>query len=632
MVLKRSFLVYSLILFILILGACSADGEGSQLFSPKKSQVIESAPIPTPAPPQVLSICLGEEPSSLFLYGDLSTSANIIRQTIYDNPVDQVNFQQSSVLLEQIPSLENELVSIAEVEVFPGDRMVDARGNITVLASGVTYRPFGCTSSGCWQVYENQESILLDQVEIVFLTETGLLWADGAPLTPADSIFSYQIALQIYGYTGPAKTRFTSTYELTDEDVINWKGLPGFKGIYDYSDFFFSPLPEHRWSNFSREEFLTSAQTTQKPLAWGAYRVIEWVRGDHITLDKNENYHAYSSELPAYDSLVFRFVDGGEEALAAFSSGECQIILNEPGLAEYQADLISGQRSGRLKYYIVGGLAWEQLSFGLNTLNPGTSLLNDKDLRQAAAQCIDRERISASRLDAGQVVDDFFLPGDPRIVPVESLISFQPIQAGLDLRDLGWIDHDGDPATPRLAEEVEGVQDGTTLQLTLLASGTGEIPLTVELIRAGLRGCGIGVDIQLLPPAELLKPGPEGLIFGRKFDLALFSWAPGHYQRCRLFTTDEIPGLYPEYSKGWGGVNATGYSNNDFDLACGLANTNLPDSTETLLALEQLSSVYRTDLPALPLFFRNGIIVAAPDLEGLENGFYSQFWNIESIR
>jgi len=632
MVLKRSFLVFSLILFILILGACSAASEGSQLFSPKKSQVTESAPLPTPAPPRVLSICLGEEPSSLFLYGDLSTSANIIRQAIYDNPADQVNFQQSSVILEQIPSLENELVSIAEVEVYPGDRMVDARGNIIILASGVTYRASGCTNSECWQVYENQESITLDQVEIVYLIETGLAWADGAPLTPADSIFSFQVARQIFGFSGPAKTRFTSTYELTDEDEISWKGLPGFKGIYDYPDFFFPPLPEHLWSNFSREEFLTSTQTTQKPLAWGAYQVIDWVRGDHITLEKNENYHAYSNEVPAFDSLVFRFVDGGEEALAAFSSGECQIILNEPGLLDYQADLITDQNNGRLKLYIVGGSAWEQLSFGIGTRNPGTSLLNDKDLRQAAAQCIDRERISTSRLDAGQVVDDFFLPGDPRIDPLESIISFQPTQAGLNLRDLGWIDHDGDPATPRLAEGVVGVQDGTALQLTLLASGTGETPLTVDLIRTGLSGCGIGVDIQLLPPAELLTPGPDGPIFGRKFDLAFFSWAPGHYQRCRLFTTDEIPGLYPEYSKGWGGVNATGYSNNDFDLACGLANTNLPDSTETRQAFDQIRAIFQADLPALSLFFRNNIIVATPDLEGLENGIYTQFWNIESIR
>ena len=632
MVLKRSHLILALVLIIVILSSCSGDYDSPRLFSPIKSPEVEPALVPTPTPPKVLSVCLGEEPSSLFIYGDLSTSADIIRQAIYDDPVDEVNFLQSSQILEQIPSLENELVSITEVEIYPGDRLVDAKGNITVLASGVLYRPSGCTNDECWQVYDGEDSILLDQVTILFLLESDLHWADGVPLTPADSIFSYQVAQQIYGSSGPSKSRFTYTYELSEDNEIIWKGLPGFKGVYAYPDFFFPPLPEHLWSNLSREEFLTSAQTTQRPLSWGPYQVIEWIRGDHITLKKNEQYHGNSNEIPAFDSLVFRFIDGGEEALAAFSSGECQIILNEPGIVDFQTDLIAEEYSGRLKLYSVGGFAWEQLSFGINSLDSETSLLKNKNLRLVISQCINRESISTSRLDAGEIVNDFFLPGDPRIETAENILSFQPTEAGLSLRELGWIDHDGDPATARLADGVDGIKDGTSLKLTLLVSGTTDVPMTVEQISSGLENCGIGIDIELLPPIELLAPGPDGLIFGRKFDLALFSWAPGHYQRCRLFTTDEIPGMYPEYIKGWGGVNATGYSNSEFDIACNLVNTNLPDSAETLQALEQIRMIYQADLPALPLFFRNGIIVAKPDLKGIENGIYSQFWNLERIR
>ncbi len=632
MVLKRILLFCGLMIAVSMLGACTTGPDESILFSWQKSPTVDPTALPLPAIPRVLSICLGEEPRSLFIYGDLSSSANIIRQAIYDAPVDLVNFQQSSVLLEQIPSLENGLVTISEVEVFPGDQMVDASGNRTVLAPGVIYRPSRCTSTDCWQEYVDQESILLDVVEIIFDIKFGLEWADGEPLTPQDSVFSYHVARQIYTSTGPAQNRFTAAYELTEENRILWKGLPGFKGIYSYADYFFPPLPEHIWLNLTREEFLTSFQTTQKPLAWGAYQVLEWVHGDHITLEKNENYHASSDQSPAFDSLVFRFVDGGEEALAAYSSGECQVILNEPGLADFQTDLMTDQSSGKLKVYFVGGSAWEQLSFGINSLNPGPSLLNDKKLRHAAAQCIDRESISASRLDAGSVSDDFFLPGDPRFSSTESLLEFDPIQAGLDLRDLGWIDHDGDPATPRLAEGVDQVQDGTALSFTLLASGTDDLPVAVELISSGLNRCGIGVEVQLLPPAELLAPGPDGPIFGRKFDLALFSWTTGNYQPCRLFTSIEIPGLYPEFPKGWGGVNATGYSNQEFDQACGEAHTNLPDAAESILALEQIRLIYRADLPALPLFFRNNIIVADPVLEGFENGFYSLFWNIDNIR
>jgi len=46
----------------------------------------------TPAPPRVLSVCLGQEPASLFLYGDTTSSAQSVRQAIYDGPFDFYNF------------------------------------------------------------------------------------------------------------------------------------------------------------------------------------------------------------------------------------------------------------------------------------------------------------------------------------------------------------------------------------------------------------------------------------------------------------------------------------------------------------------------------------------------------------
>jgi len=632
MVLKKRKIIVLLSLIILLLGACSELTEGSTLFNSPESPQFEVTSISTPAPQRILSICLGEEPESLFLYGDVSTSAKIIRQAIYDSPVDEVDFHQSSVLLDPIPSLENGSVIINEIEVLPGEWIVDADGDRTILASGVTYRPASCSGSDCWEVYDNQESILLDQVEITFKIMSGLSWSDGSPLTPEDSIFSYQVARQIYGSTGPVSTRYTADYDLADAGDILWKGIPGYQGISFYTDMFFQPLPEHLWSNLTREELLTSAQTTQSPIGWGPYRIVQWIRGDHITLVNNDHYHLVDQGLPNFDSLVFRFVDSGEEALAAFFSGECQLIANEPGLVNYQADLLFEQQEGLLEIYTVGGNAWEQLSFGINSLKSGSRIFSSVDLRQVVAKCVDRDKIKSSRLDAGQVVDDFYFPGDPRLENSASLLPYQPVEAGLQLRELGWIDHDGDPITPREAEGIEGVNDGTLLQVVLLAVGEDDISPTLNLIREGLTGCGMGVEIKLQPAGSLLEFGPDGPIFGRNFDLAFFSWAAGHYQLCRLFTTDEIPGMYPQYPKGWGGVNATGYSNPDFDSLCRDAHTTLPDSGLNLRTHEQMSMLFEQELPVLPLFFRNEIIIAEPELEGLENSFFPLFWNIEALR
>ncbi len=336
--------------------------------------------------------------------------------------------------------------------------------------------------------------------------------------------------------------------------------------------------------------------------------------------------------MPGFDALVFRFVENAEEALAAFKSGECQIIANQPGLSEYTIELVQGATDGELRIYQSENTAWEQLSFGVNSRNNKQTLLSDAGLRRAIAGCIDREKISSFRLDAGGIVDDFYTPGQFGMDELEITYPYQPVESGLLLKELGWIDTDGDPDTPRIADGVVGIVDGTNLKFTILAAEADPLPGAVTVIRDGLGSCGIGIEVELLPPDELLAPGPDGPIFGRQFDLAYFAWAAGNYQPCRLFMTDEIPGLYPSYPKGWGGVNAAGFSNESFDKACLDVLTTLSNSDDYLNSLDDLREIFRDELPVLPLFFRREIIIAEPDISGIGNDQFPLFWNIETLQ
>lgn len=631
MVLERKLFLSIGLVLVLLISACQAESSRG-INIPEKDQGPQSTPLPSPVPQKVLSICLGEEPSSLFLYGDQSASARIIRQAIYDWTVADPVLGTISALLEDIPSLENSLVTISPVEVFPGERIVDHIGNLTTLANGTQYRPSGCDKPSCVETFENQNSITMDQTRVEFDIQSGLVWSDGMPINAADSVYSYQVAALIYGTGGPKKLRYSSSYQIGEDEKIYWTGLPGYLGIFSYPDLFFEPLPEHLWKNLTRDELLTSSQSAERPLAWGAYQVVEWVHGDHVTLAPNDQYYMVSDGVPGFDALVFRFVDSAEEALAAFQAGECQLVANQPGLSEFQAELMKGEADGVLQIYQSENKAWEQLSFGINSRDASRNLLADFKLRQAMVGCIDREKISSLRLDADQIVDDFFSPGQSRIDDLDITYIYQPVESGLLLKELGWIDADGDPETPRIANGVVGVTDGTILEFTLLAAELDQIPDAVTLIQDGLGSCGIGVEVELLPAAELLAPGPDGPIFGRKFDLAYFAWAAGNYQPCRLFISDEIPGLYPSFPKGWGGVNAAGYSNENYDSACVEVLTTLPDSENYLGSLEEIRTIFREDLPALPLFFRREIIIAAPDLLGLENDTFPLFWNIEVVQ
>jgi len=620
-------------LSVLVVLISSCQAERAQVITiPEKDQGPQSTLLPTPVPQKVLSICLGEEPSSLFLYGDQSTSARIIRQAIYDWTVVDPIIGANSALLEVIPSMENGLVTISQVEVFPGENIFDSKGNYAILANGTHFRPTGCFGPSCEEIFEDQTSITMDQSRVEFNIRTGINWSDGTPISAADSVYSYQIASLIYGSGGPKKLRYAYDYQVGENDRIYWTGLPGYMGIYSYPDLFFDPLPEHLLKNLTLDELLTSSQSTERPLAWGSYQIAEWIHGDHISLVANDQNYLASDEIPGFDALVFRFVESAEEALAAFQSGECQLVANQSGLSEFQTDLVQGAADGGLQIYLSENKAWEQLSFGIDSRDDNRIFLADPELRLALAGCIDREKISSTRLDADQIVDDFFPPDQSLLNDLELTYTYQPVKSGLAMKELGWIDTDGDPATPRIAAGVTGVADGTKLELTLLAAEVDPLPGAVMLIKDGLGTCGIGVEVELLPAAELLAPGPDGPIFGRKFDLAYFAWAAGNYQPCRLFISDEIPGLYPSYPKGWGGVNAAGYNNKNYDSACMEVLTTLPDSENYLGSLDKIRSTFREDLPALPLFFQREIIVAGPDLIGLENDPFPLFWNIEVIQ
>jgi peptide/nickel transport system substrate-binding protein len=152
------------------------------------------------------------------------------------------------------------------------------------------------------------------------------------------------------------------------------------------------------------------------------------------------------------------------------------------------------------------------------------------------------------------------------------------------------------------------------------------------MIKEQLHACGVEVAINYLPPAEMLAAGPEGPVFGRQFDLALFSWTTGSYHLGQIFQTYEIPGEYPTYPKGWGGANATGYSNPEFDLVCSTALVNLPDSEAAQEAVAEMQTIFAEDLPVLPLFFRQEMILSHPSLAGIQSGSFLPLWNIERIK
>lgn len=579
-------------------------------------------PTPTPEPPRVLTVCMGSEPTSLFVYADTSAAARSVRQALYDGPVDVQDYAYSPVILAEIPGLGNGGVRIETVSVSSGTPIQDVEGDTVALQTGVSYLPSGCGDSTCALTYDGSTPAQVDQQVVTMHLKPGLTWSDGAALTADDSLFSYEVARSLYPRVRSDLLARTSSYQVIDETTIEWRGVPGHRDAYA-SQYFFFPLPRHAWGAMSVEELLTLDLVNRQPLGWGPYQVEEWTTGDHITLVANPNYFRAGEELPRFDRLVFRFVPDPKAALAALQAGECDYVDESAGLARLLPQVSELEAAKTIKTAVAVGTAWESLTLNVQPKStdpyiPPVSIFGEKTTRQAIAACIDRQAIAEAVWNGkAQVAGSYVAVANPLFNAEARKISYDPTAAAEQLQAAGWVDADGDPNTPRIAAGMTGVPAGTPLSFTLLTGQDSEKTTVAEMLRQDLSECGVGVQVQALPWNELMAAGPGGPIFGRSFQAAQFGWTSGLEPACALYTTDQIPGPYPESTVGWGGANAGGWSNAEFDQACRRAQFSLAEEQAFGEAHKQAQAIFAEELPVIPLYERISLIAMRPDMCGV---------------
>ena len=139
--------------------------------------------------------------------------------------------------------------------------------------------------------------------------------------------------------------------------------------------------------------------------------------------------------------------------------------------------------------------------------------------------------------------------------------------------------------------------------------------------------------MQISDGDSLFAAGPEGPVFGRQFDVAQFAWSSSLFPPCYLYESGEIPGPTSEFSRSWGGANASGYRSPEFDQACQAARLSLPDDPGYAQAIQRVQELFAEDLPALPLYQHLRLVAFRPGLcqVALDPTAESALWNIELV-
>jgi peptide/nickel transport system substrate-binding protein len=229
------------------------------------------------------------------------------------------------------------------------------------------------------------------------------------------------------------------------------------------------------------------------------------------------------------------------------------------------------------------------------------------------AYCIDRQRIVDTVLFGLSQVPAGYLPADhPLHNGNVEIYSFDPTTGSEILNQIGWLDADNNPATPRRAAGVTNVPGGTELVLQYITSTATQRRQVAEIITQSLAECGIKLNAQYLSASDLYAPGPNGALFGRQFDLTEYAIGVNSLEpQCGWFTTSQIPAQ----SNTWIGTNISGYSNPQFDRACVSAQQALP-TDPAYTAHQEAQAIFASELPSIPLYQRLKVAATRPDFCG----------------
>jgi len=599
---------------------------------------------PTPVPPKEFTICQAEEPDTLFIYGGPSRAARNVLEAIYDGPVDARTYLFQPVILEKLPSLADGDAVLRSTRVAEGDTVVDANGLVVELHRGVTVY-----DAGGEEIAFDGQVLTMTQMVVTFTLRADVLWADGQPLTADDSRYSFELAQEFDGL--PLRLRLllqnTYSYEAADERTIVWTSIPGYRDAFRFQGFylqnfyfqnFYHPLPRHVWGTTGAERLASAEVARRKPLGWGPFAVEEWVKGDRITLVRNPHYFRAAEGLPYLDRVTFRFVPGLQQALDLALAGECDLIAQDVIEREVVrgrslAPLLEAADAHKIQLVRAHSSEWEHLDFGIQSAEwvRRPDFFGDVRARRAVAMCIHRERIAGEAIPYSRAtVADSYVATEHPLYAGERLYryDYNPSDALALLEEMGWRDEDGDGL--REAHGVEGIANGTPFTVTLLTNSDHLAHERVAHILAeNLAACGIGLSVKYYPGDQLFADGPDGPVFGRQFDLVLFSWLNDLDAPCWLYLSSEIP----TSENWWATSNNPGYANPEYDAACQSALNAWPGTAAYVRFHIEAQRIFSRDLPVLPLYFVPKLVATRPDVSGviLDPSEYLDLWNIEEF-
>ncbi|MFN2459811.1 MAG: ABC transporter substrate-binding protein [Candidatus Velthaea sp.] len=416
----------------------------------------------------------------------------------------------------------------------------------------------------------------------------GVKWSDGAAFDADDVVFSTHAVLNpANNEIGRDGWDLITQIDEPDKYTVVFHLKKAYAAYFP--TFFGSPganpciLPKHLLGALPN---INNAPYNSKPVGIGPFRVTEWVRSDHVTLEANP---LYWRGAPKLQKVVYRIIPDRNTLLTQLQTGEIDMwVYVGPGYYGRTRAVPTVTVFRKPDYY------YAHIDFNMTH-----AALRDPAVRQALRYATDRKTI-VEKVNHGTGLAQEGM--ETPVSPMFHALPFVPFDIGKAnslLDAAGWV---------RGADGIRA-KNGQKLNLEFaLQSGNPDYDQLVELIRSTWQQIGVALQVRRYQAGLFFGPYQSGgIIYSGKFDAVFFSWGLDPVgDLSNLFECNQMPPA---------GQNDPRYCNHATDELLEAVKKTYEERARAELVAKVIDALDR-DVPTVVLYVRDEIHAYNTDLHG----------------
>ncbi|HSP16861.1 MAG TPA: ABC transporter substrate-binding protein [Thermoanaerobaculia bacterium] len=403
-----------------------------------------------------------------------------------------------------------------------------------------------------------------DDKTIVFHLNPNAKFQDGRPVTSKDFKYTFD-SMMAESFNSPKRSGYTAvaSFDAPDDHTFVIKLKEPNAGIFD--NFPFMLVPQGADPNVFGKQ----------PVLAGAYKVTEFRADERVTLQAFDGWVGGKPNVP---NVTVRIIPDATTRVLELRRGTVNFEINSIPFDQVE----QFKKNSDFNVMTSHGGAYQYICFNLHD-----PVLSKKQVRQAIAHAIDRNRIVRDLLHGyGSVTDTMFPPG--HWARAENLPSF-----------------DYDPARAKQMLDAAGYKGQPRFKLTFRTSTDAEANQQAEMIQQMLKEVGIDMQIQTSEFGTFMEDIKNGRF--QMFSL----------RRSGISDPDFYYTIFHSSSLAPNGQNRGYYVNPRVDQLI-MQGRSTFDRTKRKAAYDEIQKILADEMPYISLYHRDNVAIMRKNIEGFQ--------------